>query len=140
MMPLDATNDDGLRPVAEINVTPFIDVVLVLLIIFMVAAPLAMAEVPLKLPKSEAQPAQVPPEPAVLSLTVDGRIFIDDAEVPEGELPARIKALLASDPERVIMVRADTALPYGDVVARLGELGRLGASRLSLLSQQQEQK
>ena len=134
MKPLDTAHGE-LRPVAEINVTPFIDVVLVLLVVFMVAAPLALAEVPLKLPGSEARSAVLPAEPVVLSLTLDGRLFIDTEEIAQETLPARLASLLAADPERVFHVRADEGVPYGEVLALLGRLGSGGAGRLSLLSQ-----
>lgn len=133
-----ALNDegDGIRPVADINVTPFIDVVLVLLIIFMVAAPLALAEVPLKLPSSTAAPAHPPRTPVVVSLNREGRLFLDEEELAETSLGARLAQLLAEDPERVIHLRADRELPYGEVTALLGKLGAQGASRLSLLTEQ----
>jgi biopolymer transport protein ExbD/biopolymer transport protein TolR len=135
MMSLEPETGDRLRPVAEINVTPFIDVVLVLLVIFMVAAPLALAEVPLKLPRSEAQPAAAPAAPVVVSLTVDGRLFLDEKETDPAALGKDIKSLLAADPERVIQVRADESLPYSRVVELLGKLGALGATRLSLMTE-----
>lgn len=134
MMPLDHVGD-GLRPVAEINVTPFIDVVLVLLIVFMIAAPLAMAEVPLKLPRSDARPARQPATPVVVSLTGDGRLFLDAEEIAADAIGERVGQLLAGDPERLFQVRADQGIAYGEVVALLGRLGQAGVSRLALLSQ-----
>ena len=126
---------EGVRPIADINVTPFIDVVLVLLIIFMVAAPLALAEVPLKLPQSEAQPAKLPEQPLLVSLDRAGRIYLDDHEISMAELKEKIRAALARSPERVVHVRADEALSYGEVMEMLGKLGALGASRLTLLGE-----
>lgn len=134
MIPLEA-DGEVLRPVAEINVTPFIDVVLVLLIIFMVAAPLAMAEVSLKLPHSAAAPAVLPNEPLLVSLDRDGRLFLDAQEISKAALAEKIGELLAADPQRVVHVRADEGIPYGEVMAVLGQLGAQGASRLSLLSE-----
>lgn len=134
MMPLDHVGD-GLRPVAEINVTPFIDVVLVLLIVFMIAAPLAMAEVPLKLPRSDARPARQPATPVVVSLTGDGRLFLDAEEIAADAIGERVGQLLAGDPERLFQVRADQGIAYGEVVGLLGRLGQAGVSRLALLSQ-----
>lgn len=134
MIPLEA-DGEALRPVADINVTPFIDVVLVLLIIFMVAAPLAMAEVPLKLPHSAAAPAVLPNQPLLVSLDRDGRLFLDAQEISKTALAEKIGERLAADPQRVVHVRADEGIPYGEVMAVLGQLGAQGASRLSLLSE-----
>lgn len=134
MIPLDA-DGEALRPVAEINVTPFIDVVLVLLIIFMVAAPLQMASVPLKLPRNTAAPAVIPAAPVLVSLSRDGRLFLDEREIGADALGGKISELLATDPERVVHIRADEGIPYGQVMELLGKLGTSGASRLSLLTE-----
>ncbi|TCJ18701.1 biopolymer transporter ExbD [Parasulfuritortus cantonensis] len=123
------------RPVAEINVTPFIDVVLVLLVVFMITAPLAMASVPLKLPSSAAPPARPGPAPLVVSLTLDGRVYLDGDEVDMAGLAGRMGPLLAAEPARPVQVRADAALPYGQVAGMLGRLGALGASRLALITE-----
>lgn len=131
--PADAS---PLPTLAEINVTPFIDVVLVLLVVFMIAAPLALSELPLRLPKSAAAPARLPSAPLVVSLTRDGSLHLDHQPVSPEQLARALGARLAGDPELVVHVRADAGLPYSEVVRLLGELARLGAGRLALLSEE----
>lgn len=128
---------EGRGLLAEINVTPFIDVMLVLLIIFMVAAPLMLTGVPLKLPKSSAQTIAQPTKPAVISLDRDGHLFLGDQSLDEGHLAAALAPLLKDGADAVIYVRADRALDYGKVMDVLGKLGQAGASRLSLVAEGQ---
>jgi biopolymer transport protein TolR len=125
----------GWQPLAEINITPFVDVMLVLLVIFMVTAPLMMSGVPLELPTTEAErPAQTS-EPVVVSLTASGEVFLGEEEVPQAALKARLARLRGESGDAVVYVRADRALDYGAVVERLGEIGRAGFSRVSLIAQ-----
>ncbi len=139
MSPLDP-HDGALgipRLASEINVTPFIDVMLVLLVVFMVIAPLMMVGVPLKLPKTEA--AMIPPthQPVVVSLDKDDRVFIGKDAVSDDELPARLTALIKDDPEQTVYVRADRALDYGRVMDFLGRLGTAGVAHVSLVAEGQ---
>ena len=122
---------------AEINVTPMVDVMLVLLIIFMVTAPLLVAGVPVDLPQNRAAPLDQQAKPVQISIDQGGAIFIDDAAVPEAALPARLAALAAQPkpPEgRRIYLRADRSLDYGRVMKLLGELNRAGLNRVALVS------
>ncbi len=126
----------GRAPMAEINVTPLVDVMLVLLIIFMVTAPLLVTGVPVKLPDSRAGALDQKDKPVQLSLDGRGRVFIDDAEVAEGVLPERLAAV-ATGPGgagRQVYLRADKALDYGRVMAVMGELNRAGLNRVALVS------
>ena len=124
-------------PMSEINVTPLVDVMLVLLIIFMVTAPLLVAGVPVDLPKNRAQPLDQQAKPVQVSIDAKGAIFIDDAPVTAGALPARL-AEIAAQPEppegRRIYLRADKALDYGQVMRVMGELNRAGLNRVALVS------
>jgi biopolymer transport protein ExbD len=137
MMRPDAPGGDhqGTTLNAEINVTPFIDVMLVLLIIFMVTAPLMAAGVPLKLPKTSAAALTPPKDPIVVSMDQDGRMYIGDEAVAEEALSARLTSLAAADPGRTVFVRCDRNLDYGRVMDLLGRVGACGVSSLSLLSQ-----
>jgi biopolymer transport protein TolR len=123
---------------SEINVTPFVDVMLVLLIIFMVTAPLLTAGVPINLPDSRAQPLDQPEqEPVQISIDQDGGVFIDDERVSMAALPARLTALAESqdaDNPRLIMLRGDRALDYGRVMAVMGELNAAGLNRVSMVT------
>ncbi len=130
------TGDDvSYRPVAEINVTPFIDVMLVLLIIFMVAAPLMTAGVPVQLPKTAAQAVSQPRQPVVVSVDRDGRLFLRADEIAPADMPARLAALAKEDPETVVYVRGDQSLSYGRVMELMGQVSRAGFTRVSLMAE-----
>src|SRR5687768_4064946 len=98
---------------AEINVTPLVDVMLVLLIIFMVSAPMMTQGVPLKLPEANAAPAPVDERSLVVSIQARGKIFIDETPVPLKSLGEKLKALRELNPSRKLFLRADAAVPYG---------------------------
>ncbi|WP_426266418.1 protein TolR [Sphingomonas sp. LHG3443-2] len=122
---------------ADINVTPLVDVMLVLLIIFMVTAPLLVAGVPVDLPESRAAPLDNQVQPVQISLDGEGRIFIDDGEVTEAALPQRLAAIAAEPAPaegRRIFLRADRGLDYGRVMRVMGELNRAGLNRVALVS------
>ena len=124
-------------PMAEINVTPLVDVMLVLLIIFMVTAPLLVAGVPIDLPESRAGALDQQAEPVQVSIDGAGKITIDQAAVTEAELPAQL-ARIAGAPQpaegRRIYLRADRNLDHGQVMRVLGELNRAGLNRVALVS------
>ena len=126
-------------PMSEINVTPLVDVMLVLLIIFMITAPLLASAVPIDLPESRAKPVETEEqEPVQLSINGDDTIYIGDEVVPEAELPARLDAIAGAqkdgDKPRQIMLRADKGLDYGRVMRVMGELNRAGLSRIALVT------
>ncbi len=122
------------RPMSEINVTPLVDVMLVLLIIFMVTAPLLTAGVPIDLPDSRA--AALPNEQQQVTISVDesGFVYIDDVEVPVGGLPDALADLPRTGEGPDITLRADRSLDYGRVMAVMGELNRAGLNRISLIT------
>jgi biopolymer transport protein TolR len=126
---------DEYRPIAEINITPMVDVMLVLLIIFMVTAPLLVAGVPVELPKTSAARISQPKKPMIVSLAADGSLFIREEQVSRETLVPRLQALRASEGDLVVYVRADKASAYGDVMDILGRVGESGYARVSLLSQ-----
>ena len=124
-------------PMAEINVTPLVDVMLVLLIIFMVTAPLLVAGVPIDLPESRAGALDQQAKPVQVAIDGNGVITIDDMRVEESELPSRF-AQIAAEPQppegRRIYLRADRKLDYGRVMRVMGELNRAGLNRVALVS------
>ena len=124
----------GRRPMAEINVTPFVDVMLVLLIIFMVTAPLLTAGVPIQLPDSRAN--ALPQEQQQISISIDseGYVYIDDTQVAIGGLPQALEGIPRTGEGPDITLRADRALDYGRVMAVMGELNRAGLNRISLVT------
>ena len=122
---------------AEINVTPFVDVMLVLLIIFMVTAPLLVTGVPVDLPESRANALEQEQEPVQISIDDEGRVFIEDEELSRGALEARLRDIAADqNPEdpRQIMLRGDKTLDYGLIMGVMGELNRAGLNRVSLVT------
>ena len=131
-------NRRGRAPMAEINVTPLVDVMLVLLIIFMVTAPLLVAGVPVDLPESRATALAQQANQVTLAIDGQGRVFLDDQPIAPGELPERIDALRcagrSAEERPLITLRADRALDYGRVMAVMGELNRAGCNSVSLVT------
>ncbi len=123
-------------PMSEINVTPLVDVMLVLLIIFMVTAPLLVAGVPINLPDSRAKALDQGEKPVQISLDTDGRLFIDTKEVQPADLPARLSAIKSSGNAQgpQVYLRADRGLDYGDVMRVMGEINRAGLTRVALVT------
>ena len=121
---------------AEINVTPLVDVMLVLLIIFMVTAPLLVAGVPIELPDSRADALPTEPRTVTIAMTADSRTFLDEAEVAPGELADRLAGLASADGGKppLVTLRADRALPYGEVMQVMGELNHAGFNSISLVT------
>ncbi|WNO54613.1 protein TolR [Stakelama saccharophila] len=134
---LPSSRGKGRRaPMAEINVTPLVDVMLVLLIIFMVTAPLLTAGVPVNLPESRAKPLEQSQKPIQVSLDDSGRIYVDDEAVTDRMLPdvlARRAGAAGAEPPQVYL-RADRGLDYGRVMLVMGELNRAGLNRVALVT------
>jgi biopolymer transport protein ExbD len=117
----------------EINVTPFIDVILVLLIIFMVAAPLSTVDLPIDLPSSTATPQKKPDKPVYVSIKPDLTLAIGETSVKRIDLLNSLDAAIGTNPERLVFVRADRQVPYGDLMDVL-ELLRKGNFRMKLVA------
>jgi biopolymer transport protein TolR len=122
------------HPMAEINVTPMVDVMLVLLVIFMITAPLLTVGVPVDLPKTKAEAMQDPDEPLVVSVTKEGKIFLAEAELSLDQLGPRVAAISNNNPEVKIFIRGDQAANYGTVAQVLGQLVSAGYRHLALIS------
>ena len=123
-------------PMAEINVTPFVDVMLVLLIIFMVTAPLLASGVPVELPESRANALDQQPDQITIAVDREGFIYVDDALVPEGGFgDAMARVNCGGEDAPLITLRADRTLDYGRVMAVMGELNRAGCNSISLVTQ-----
>ena len=124
------------QPMSEINVTPFVDVMLVLLIVFMVTAPLLTVGVPVDLPESRAQSIVEPDEPLVVSVDSSGQIFIQDTEVPLDNLIPRLVAITDAKADTRIYLRGDRANNYGHVMQVLGRINAAGFTRVALITEQ----
>jgi biopolymer transport protein TolR len=123
------------RPMAEINITPFVDVMLVLLIIFMVAAPLMTVGVPIELPKTAATALDAPEEdPLSVTLTADGRVLLMDNDTPETDLIAKLRAIAAERSDDKVFLRADGAIAYERVVQVMGALNAGGFNNIGLVT------
>ena len=129
------SDDVGYKPMAEINITPMVDVMLVLLVIFMVTAPLLVAGVPVELPHTAAARVSHPRKPMIVSLAADGSLYIRDEQVSKDGLVARLMALRGQEGDSIVYVRADKNRAYGEVMDLLGKVGESGYGRVSLLSQ-----
>jgi biopolymer transport protein TolR len=122
-------------PMAEINVTPLVDVMLVLLIIFMVTAPLLASGVPVDLPETRANALDQEPDQVTIALDGQGAVFIDDREIQAGAIASAVGAIGCDAAEApLVALRADRALDYGRVMAVMGELNRAGCQRISLVT------
>jgi biopolymer transport protein TolR len=123
-------------PMAEINVTPLVDVMLVLLIIFMVTAPLLKAAVPIELPESRAKAMSEEANQLTITIRRDGVVFYEDSPLAAGELPERLTEVPRGGDGRLPLVtlRADKALDYGRVMEVMGELNRAGFTSISLVT------
>jgi biopolymer transport protein TolR len=123
------------KPMAEINVTPFVDVMLVLLIIFMVAAPLLTVGVPIELPKTAATPLPTEQEePLTLALTADGKVLLQNTEIALGDLIPKLTAIAAERDNDKIFLRADGAIPYETVMQVMGALNAGGFNSIGLVT------
>jgi TolR protein len=133
--PSGDSGDDSYKPLSEINVTPMVDVMLVLLVIFMVAAPLLTVGVPVNLPKTSAAEVTKPQEPIIVTINKDGDTFIANDKVTDDDLKTRLAALAARDPSRIVYVRGDRTIQYAQLMDLLGAVNKAGFSKVSLLAE-----
>jgi biopolymer transport protein ExbD len=133
--PSGEVGEERYQPLAEINVTPMVDVMLVLLVIFMVTAPLLTVGVPLDLPKTKAAAITEPKPPVILSLNRVGEVFIGDERIDPGALESRLSGLAAEDPTRIVYVRGDQTISYAQLMDALGIVNRAGFVKVSLVAE-----
>ena len=122
-------------PMHEINVTPFVDVMLVLLIVFMVTAPLLTVGVPIELPESRGQQLQTNKEPLTISVQKDGKVYIQETEVQLTDLATRLRAIAKSGYEETIFVRGDKGIDYGTVMKVMSRIKAGGFTKVSLVTE-----
>ncbi len=123
------------RPMSEINVTPFVDVMLVLLIIFMVTAPLLTVGVPVNLPKTNANTISKPDKPLVISINSAGKVFIQETEIKLDELVPKLRAITRAKPGTRIYLRGDRAVNYGRIMQVMGTVSAAGFNKVALIAE-----
>jgi biopolymer transport protein TolR len=134
--PLSGRGRSRYRPLAEINVTPLVDVMLVLLIVFMVAAPLMTSGVPVDLPKTSAAPLNQDSDPLTVSVNSEGKIYLQDTEATLPELVTKLQAISDNKSDRRIFVRGDKGIAYGRVLEVMATITQGGFTKVALLAEQ----
>lgn len=127
------SSDDEMAQVSDINVTPFIDVILVLLIIFMIAAPLATVDITVDLPASTATRQPRPEKPIFITMKADRSLSVGETPLSRGSLASSLDAVTASDRTKRLFVRADKTIPYGDVMTLMNDLRGAGYLKIALV-------
>jgi biopolymer transport protein ExbD len=136
-MAVRLSDSDDLAANAEINITPFIDVMLVLLIIFMVAAPLSTVDVAVELPVATAKPAPRPAEPVFVTLHADLSLSVGERSLTLAELPSELEIVTAMQRDTRIYISADRAVPYGEVMAVMNRMRGTGYLKIGLVGLEQ---
>lgn len=121
-------------PMSNINVTPFVDVMLVLLVIFMVTAPIIQQGVEVNLPQAKAVPVEGQEDPLIVTISRDGRVYLNDNEVTATELRTKLEAIRRLDAGKAVFLRADRDVRYGSVIAAIGEIKNAGIERLGMMA------
>jgi len=125
---------------SQINVTPLVDVMLVLLVIFMVTAPMMQQGVQVNLPKADTKSLKSPVEAVVVSIEKSGRVFIDKTDIPPGELKTKLSAMLVNRAKKEVFLKADQDVPYGEVVKAMAEIKGAGVERLGMVTEPAQRK
>jgi len=125
---------------SQINVTPFVDVMLVLLVIFMITAPMMQQGMQVNLPKTDAKAMNVKDEPIVVTIDRNGRMFLDKGEIPRGQLKEQLTAIFASKSKKEVFLKADRDVPYGEVIRAMAEIKGAGVERLGMLTEPSQAK
>lgn len=122
-------------PMTEINVAPFVDVMLVLVVIFMIAAPLLTVGVPVDLPKAAVDPLNEEKEPLIITVDAEGRVYLQEAEIDEDALIPRLVAVSQANPDLRVFVRGDQAIEYGRVMQVMGMVSEAGFAKVALIAE-----
>jgi len=123
------------RPMTEINVAPFVDVMLVLVVIFMIAAPLLTVGVPVDLPKAAVDPLNDEKEPLIITVDAEGRGYLQETEIEESVLIPRLVAVSEANPDLRVFVRGDRAINYGRVMEVMGLVSEAGFAKVALIAE-----
>lgn len=123
------------KPVSDINVTPFVDVMLVLLVVFMVTAPMMTVAVPIDLPKTQGRNVSQDKEPLVVSIDSSGKIYLQDKKMDLGDLIPKLKAITGANPDSRIFVRGDRSVSYGKIMEVMGTISAAGYNKVALVAE-----
>lgn len=134
-MELGSRNNGDRNVMSQINVTPFVDVMLVLLIIFMVTAPMMQQGVQVNLPKADTKALTPQETTVVVSIDKGGRVFINNSGVPAGELRSKLTGMFATRSKKEVFLKADKDVPYGEVVRAMAEIKGAGIERLGMVTE-----
>jgi biopolymer transport protein TolR len=133
-MAADVSQGQDKLPLSNINVTPFVDVMLVLLVIFMVTAPIIQQGVEVNLPQAKASPVVGEAEPLIVTVTREGQVYLNDNEVTLAELRKKLQAIRNLDAQKPVYLRADRDVRYGSVITAIGEIKGAGIERLGMIA------
>ena len=133
-------HDDDRGMMAQINVTPLVDVMLVLLVIFMVTAPMMQQGVQVNLPKADTKAMTQAEETVVVTVDKGGKTFINKDEIPSGDLRNRLSTMFATRAKKEVFLKADSSVPYGDVVRAMADIKGAGIERLGMVTEPSQQK
>ena len=133
-MAADVSQGQDKLPLSNINVTPFVDVMLVLLVIFMVTTPIIQQGVEVNLPQAKASPVMGEAEPLIVTISREGRVYLNDNEVTPAELRTKLQAIRNLDAQKPVYLRADRDVRYGSVIATIGEIKGAGIERLGMIA------
>lgn len=133
-MAADIPQGRGKSPIANINVTPFVDVMLVLLVIFMVTAPIIQQGVEVNLPQAKASPVEDQEDPLIVTISRDGQVYLNDNEMDPAELRSKLEAISRLNTRKAVYLRADREVRYGSVMAAIGEIKAAGIERLGMIA------
>jgi biopolymer transport protein TolR len=134
-MELGSRGNSDRGTMSQINVTPLVDVMLVLLVIFMVTAPMMQQGVQVNLPKAETKALPAPEESVVVSIERSGNVFINSAEIPASDLRTKLRDMFAARTKKEVFLKADTDVPYGEVVKTMAEIKGAGIERLGMVTE-----
>lgn len=134
-MAMDASSQRDGTTIAQINVTPLVDVMLVLLVIFMVTAPIIQQGVSVELPKTRAAALTAAEAPLVVGIAKDGKIYLNDNPIALEELRGKLVAIAQARPDHQVLLRADRSVPYGEVVRVIAAVKEAGVSRLGMVTE-----
>ena len=123
------------RPVSDINVTPFVDVMLVLLVVFMVTAPMMTVAVPVDLPKTQANTVSQDKEPLIITVSADGKVYLQNTAFSIENVIAKLKAITGANPETRIFVRGDKSVAYGKIMEVMGAISLAGFNKVALVAE-----